>query len=69
MSIYSLIKKDWKIYCLISAIIYIEEISKPTEHIQIKKYKNKVYKCQCFHSIRLKMRDPEFINKIETVKM
>lgn len=56
-------KKDWETYCLMSAIIYIEEISKPTEHIQIKKYKNKEYKCLCFHSIRLKMKDPEFVNK------
>jgi hypothetical protein len=63
MSIYQLIKNDWTTYCLISSIIYIEEMSKPTEHIQIKKYKNKIYKCLCFHSIRLKMRDPEFVNE------
>lgn len=56
-------KKNWKIYCLMSSIIYIEEMSKPTEHIQIKKYKNKIYKCLCFHSLRLKMKDPEFVNK------
>jgi hypothetical protein len=46
-----------------SAIIYIEEMSKPTEHIQIKKYKNKKYRCLCFHSLRLKMKDPEFVQK------
>ena len=46
-----------------SAIIYIEEMSKPTEHIQIKKYKDKQYNCLCFHSLRLKMKDPEFVNK------
>ena len=62
MGIYKLMEKDWKTYCLMSAIIYIEEISKPTKHIQIKKYKNKIYKCLCFHSIRLKMKDPEFVN-------
>ena len=45
-----------------SAIIYIEEMSKPTEYIQIKKYKNKRYKCLCFHSLRLKMKDEEFVN-------
>jgi len=62
MTIYSLIKKNWHIYCLMSAIIYIEEMSKPTEHIQIKKYKNKIYHCLCFHSLRLKMKDEEFVN-------
>lgn len=63
MGIYTEMKKDWKSYCLISAIVYIEEMSKPTEHIQTKKYKNKIYRCLCFHSIRLKMKDPEFVNK------
>ena len=63
MSIYKEMEKDWKNYCLMSAITYIEEISKPSEHIQIKKYKNKTYECLCFHSIRLKMKDPEFVNK------
>ena len=63
MGIYSEMKKKWEIYCLMSAIIFIEEISKPTEHIQIKRYKNKTYRCLSFHSLRLKMRDPEFVNK------
>ena len=63
MSIYSLMKKDWETYCLMSSIIYIEEMSKPTGHIQIKKYKDRSYKCLCFHSLRLKMKDPEFVNK------
>jgi hypothetical protein len=54
-------KENWKIYCLMSSIIYIEEMSKPTEHIQIKKYKNKEYNCLCFHPLRLKMNDPEFV--------
>jgi len=63
MSIYQLMKNNWKVYCLMSAITYIEEMSKPTKHIQIKKYKNKTYKCLCFHSLRLKMKDSEFVNK------
>lgn len=63
MGIYDLIKKDWKTYCLISAIAYIEEISKPTKHIQIKKYKNKKHSYLCFHSIRLKMNDEELVKK------
>jgi len=62
-------KKDWKTYCLISAIIYIEEISKPTEYIQIKKYKDRAYRCISFHSLRLKMKDSEFVNEFfETTK-
>lgn len=55
-------KKEWEIYCLMSSIIYIEEMSKPAEQIQIKKYKDKIYRCVCFHPLRLKMKDPEFIN-------
>jgi hypothetical protein len=54
-------KENWKTYCLMSSIIYIEEMSKPTEHIQIKRYKNKEYACLCFHPLRLKMNDPEFV--------
>ena len=54
--------KDWKIYCIMSAIAYIEEMSKPTEHIMIKKYKDKEYHCLCFHTVRLKMKDEEFVN-------
>jgi hypothetical protein len=46
-----------------SSIVYIEEMSKPTEHIQIKKYKDKIYRCRCFHSLRLKMKDPEFVKE------
>src|SRR3989344_3845281 len=61
MGIYNLMKRNWRVYCLISAIIYIEEMSKPTEHIQIKKYKDKQYNCLAFHSIRLKMKDSEFV--------
>lgn len=56
-------EKDWKTYCLMSSIAYIEEMSKPTEHLQIKKYKDKIYKCLCFHSIRLKMNDLEVVQK------
>lgn len=57
-------KKEWKTYCLMSSIIYIEEMSKPTEHIQIKKVKEKVYPCLCFHSIRLKMNNQEITKLI-----
>lgn len=56
-------KDDWKIYCLMSSIIYIEEMSKPTEHFQVKKYKNHTYRCLSFHSIRLKMKDYKFVKK------
>ncbi len=56
-------EKNWKTYCLMSSLIYIEEMSKPTEHIQIKRYKDKIYRCLCFHSIRLKMNDPEFVQR------
>lgn len=62
MSIYELMRTDWKAYCLMSAIAYIEEMSKPTSHLQVKKYKNYVYECTCFHTVRLKMKDKEFIH-------
>ncbi|MFW6233068.1 MAG: hypothetical protein ACOC3Z_00215 [Nanoarchaeota archaeon] len=61
MSIYQQMKDDWLTYCLMSSIAYIQEFNKPTENIQIKKYKDKKYRCLCFHSLRLKMNDPEFI--------
>ena len=54
--------KNWKTYCLMSAIAFIEEMSKPTGHIQIKNYKKNEYRCLCFHTIRLKMKDEEFVN-------
>lgn len=57
-------QKDWKVYCLMSSILYIEEMTKPVAYIQIKKYKNKAYNCVCFRSLRLKMKDEEFIDKI-----
>lgn len=62
MSIYEKMNQSWETYCLMSAVIYIEEMSKPTRHIQIKKYKDKKYDCICFHSLRLKMKDPKFVN-------
>lgn len=52
MSVYQLMQKDWQVYCLMSAILYIEEMTKPVAHIQIKKHKNKVYNCVCFRSLR-----------------
>ena len=59
-------EENWEVYCLMSALIYIEEISKPTEHLQVKtnKSKSKQYECLGFHSIRLKMKDEEVVNKI-----
>ena len=64
MSIYELMERNWEAYCLMAAIIYIEEMSKPTEHIQIKKYKDRIYRCLCFHSIRLKMKEEVVVQKI-----
>jgi len=64
MSIYSLMKKDWKIYCLMCAVLYIEEVQKPTDHPQIKKYKNSIYHCDCFHSTRLKMKNLEVVSEL-----
>jgi len=60
MSIYELMKKDWKTYCLMSSIIYIEEVKKPTEHPQIKEGRKYV----CYHTTRLKMKDEEVVRKI-----
>lgn len=64
MSIYDLMEKEWQVYCIMSSIIYIEEISKPTEFIDIKKYKDKEHRYLGFHSLRLKMKDPEVVSKI-----
>jgi len=55
---------DWRIYCLISSIIYIEEVSKPIARIQIKRNGKKEYKCLVFQSTRLKMKGKEIIGKI-----
>lgn len=61
-------KSNWKAYCLMSSIAYIEEMSKPTEHIQIKGPNNR--KFLCFHTINLRMKDPEFVNNFfETTKI
>lgn len=64
MGIYEDMKKDWKAYCLMSGVVYIEEISKPLKHIQIKYYKDRKYECECFRSVRLKMNNKEITNKI-----
>ena len=64
MSIYKLMDSDWRIYCLISSIIYIEEVSKPIARIQIKRNGKKEYKCLVFQSTRLKMKGKEIIGKI-----
>ncbi|MCD6477315.1 MAG: hypothetical protein J7K26_04140 [Candidatus Aenigmarchaeota archaeon] len=63
VSIYTEMKRDWKIYCLISGIALIEEMTKPTVHIQIKKRKEKEYKCHCFRTIRLKIKNKDIIDK------
>ena len=61
-------KQNWEVYCLMCSIAYIEEMSKPTEHIQIKGPYNKKY--LCFHSVELRMKDEEFVkNFFETTKL
>ncbi len=60
-------RDDWKTYCLMSAIAYIEEMTKPNPHIQIKKYKDREYKCTCFRSVRLKMKDEEVVNLLFSI--
>ncbi len=62
MSIYKLMKTNWKTYCLMSAIAYIEEMSKPKYKIEYKTKNDKTYKCNSFKSIRLKMKDKEFVD-------
>ncbi|MBN1940809.1 MAG: winged helix-turn-helix transcriptional regulator [Candidatus Diapherotrites archaeon] len=61
--IYERMKTDWETYCLMSAIAYIEEMSKPTKHIEIKRYKTKKYFCKGFHSVRLKMKNEEIVKR------
>jgi len=66
MGIYDLMKKNWQIYCLMCAIAYIEEVSKPTEHPLIKNGNEFI----CFHSTVLKMKNLEVMNKFfNTTKM
>ena len=60
-------EEDWETYCLMSAISFIEEMSKPLPGIQIKMYKDKKYRCECFRSIRLKMKEREFIDKLLSI--
>ncbi len=52
-------KKNWRIYCLMCAIAYIEEISKPTKHPIIK---NGI-EFMCFHPTTLKMKNFEVVNR------
>jgi hypothetical protein len=61
MGIYDLMGKDWKTYCLMSAIIFIEEMNKPHEDWQIKRYKDKQYRCLCFSSLEIRMIDKDFL--------
>ena len=62
MSVYELIKINWKAYCLMSAIAYIEEMTKPKHKVEYKTRYGKNYKCNSFRSLRLKMKDKEFID-------
>jgi len=62
-SIYELMKKDWKTYCLMAGIAFIEEMSKPSIHKQIKLYKHNKSEYKCFHSIQLKCKNKEIIEK------
>lgn len=55
-------RESWDSYALMMGITFIEEMSKPTAHIQIKHYKGHDYHCLCFHGVRLKMKN-EFVVK------
>lgn len=63
MSIYSLMKKDWEVYCLMAGIMYIEELKKPDAHIQIKTYKGRKSEYIGYHTLRLKGKEYEIIKK------
>lgn len=54
-------KKDWETYCLMSGIMYIEELSKPKAHKQTKIYKGKSTDYTCYRSLRLKVKDYDII--------
>lgn len=62
--VYAWMEESWETYALMSAIIYIEEMSKPTTHKQVKRYKDRKYNCICFHGIRLKMNNEIVVKKI-----
>lgn len=55
--IYAIIRKDWKAYCLMAGILLIEEVSKPVPHTITKNHKGKSTEYECYHSLRLKMKD------------
>src|SRR3989338_2924593 len=63
VGIYELMKEDWQTYCLMSAIIFIEEMNKPHTDCQTKYYKNKPRKFLCFSSVELRMIDKDFLEK------
>ena len=70
MGIYNLMRNNWKTYCMMSAIIFIEEMNKPHECWQVKYYKNKKYRCLCFSSIEIRMVDKDFLrNLFKTTKI
>lgn len=57
-------EEEWRTYCLMSSIIFIEEMHKPKAGVQIKRYKNKKYYYTCYNSLELRMKDKEFLDKI-----
>lgn len=63
MSIYDLMEKNWEIYSLMSGIALIEEMKKPTKHIQIKISNDKLTKYSCYYTIRFKMINEEIIER------
>jgi len=63
MSIYSLMKKDWEIYCLMAGIMYIEEMTKPYSYKLIKSYKGKKANYVCYRTLRLKGKEYSIIKK------
>lgn len=62
-SIYTLMKEDWKTYCLMAGILLVEEVSKPTARLISKNYKGRSKKYKCYHLIRLKMKNQEVVKK------
>lgn len=52
-------KEDWKTYCLMSGIAYIEEMNKPFRH-KVKKGQKEFF---CYTSIQFRINSKEIINK------
>lgn len=62
-SIYELMKRDWETYCLMSGIMLIEEMRKPTTYIRVMSLKDRKAKYTGFHTLRLKIKDLDIIYK------